>query len=300
MAVTDKGASVIARLKNKVKETGKPFHLYLQLFCQEEFLRKLSLSPYADNLILKGGLFIYELTHFQSRATIDVDFLLQYAPGDVEGIKEIVETIIHIDTGNDFIVLEAAGYEMITPERKYKGVSFQIIGHIKNTRTPFNVDIGVGDVISPSPEKRTIPGQLDGFIEPVITTYSLESTIAEKLDAMLQRLELTSRMKDFYDIYYLAHTFDFEGRRLKEAITKTLMNRDTLYSADSLDAIMDLVNDVDIQTRWNYFIRRLKLPELGFAEVLHGMDVFLRPVWITITGQTECSQHWSAEQYCWE
>jgi hypothetical protein len=64
MAITDKGASVIARLKNKAKETGKPFHLYLQLFCQEEFLRKLSLSPYIDNLILKGGLFIYELTHF--------------------------------------------------------------------------------------------------------------------------------------------------------------------------------------------------------------------------------------------
>jgi predicted nucleotidyltransferase component of viral defense system len=300
MAVTDTGASVIARLKNKAKETGKPFHLYLQLFCQEEFLRKLSLSPYTDNLILKGGLFIYELTHFQSRATIDVDFLLQHAPGDVERIKELIETIIHIDTGNDFIVLEAAGYEMITPERKYKGVSFQIIGHIKNTRTPFNVDIGIGDVISPSPEKRIIPGQLDGFTEPVITTYSLESTIAEKLDAMLQRLELTSRMKDFYDIYYLAHTFDFEGRRLREAIKKTLTNRDTRYGADSLDAIMNLVNDADIQTRWNYFIRRLKLPELVFAEIMRGMDVFLRPIWIAITGQTECPQHWSAETYRWE
>jgi hypothetical protein len=58
MAIEDKGASVLARLKNKAKATGKPFQLYLQLFCQEEFLRKLSMSPYADNLILKGGLFI--------------------------------------------------------------------------------------------------------------------------------------------------------------------------------------------------------------------------------------------------
>ena len=72
----DKGASVIAKLKNKAKQTGKPLQMHLQLFCQEEFLRKLSMSEYADNLVLKGGLFIYTLTNFESRATIDIDFLL--------------------------------------------------------------------------------------------------------------------------------------------------------------------------------------------------------------------------------
>ena len=73
----DMGASVIARLKNKAKETGKPFQLHLQLFCQEEFLRRLAASCYAENLVLKGGLFIYTLTNFESRATVDIDFLLQ-------------------------------------------------------------------------------------------------------------------------------------------------------------------------------------------------------------------------------
>lgn len=111
-----------------------------------------------------------------------------------------------------------SSFEEITPQRKYKGVSFQLIGKIKNTKTPFNVDFGIGDVIVPKAEKRVIPTQLDTFTPPEISTYSLESTIAEKFDAMLQRMELTSRMKDYYDLYFIAHTFDFDGRKLQEAI----------------------------------------------------------------------------------
>ena len=90
----DMGASVIARLKNKAKETGKPFQLHLQLFCQEEFLRRLAASRYAENLVLKGGLFIYTLTNFESRATVDIDFLLQQFPGRIEDIKRMVDEII--------------------------------------------------------------------------------------------------------------------------------------------------------------------------------------------------------------
>ena len=87
----DMGASVIARLKNKAKETGKPFQLHLQLFCQEEFLRRLAASRYAENLVLKGGLFIYTLTNFESRATVDIDFLFTKA----QGIAVIVSVNIH-------------------------------------------------------------------------------------------------------------------------------------------------------------------------------------------------------------
>lgn len=90
----DMGASVIARLKNKAKETGKPFQLHLQLFCQEEFLRRLAASRYAENLVLKGGLFIYTLTNFESRATVDIDFLLQQFPGRIEDIKRMAATIL--------------------------------------------------------------------------------------------------------------------------------------------------------------------------------------------------------------
>lgn len=57
--MADKAASVLAKLRNKAKASGISYQQCLQLFVQEEFLRKLSKSGYGDTLILKGGLFIY-------------------------------------------------------------------------------------------------------------------------------------------------------------------------------------------------------------------------------------------------
>lgn len=195
--MTDKAASVLAKLKNKAKISGISYQQCLQLFMQEEFLRKLSKSGYEDNLILKGGLFIYTLTNFESRATIDVDFLLRGFSNTIEDVKNMIGKIIETSTGNDFVSMTAKGFEEISPQRKYHGISTQIIGQIKNVRVPFNVDIGVGDIIVPKAEERKINTQLPDFEKPVIKTYSLESTIAEKFDAILQRFELTGRMKDF-------------------------------------------------------------------------------------------------------
>lgn len=296
----DMGASVIARLKNKAKETGKPFQLHLQLFCQEEFLRRLASSRFAENLVLKGGLFIYTLTNFESRATVDIDFLLRQFPGTIEDIKRMVDEIIAVDSGNDFITFSSRGFETISPQRKYTGVSFQLVGQIKNTRTPFDVDFGVGDVIVPSSQKRTIPVQLDGFDVPEILTYSLESTIAEKFDALLQRLELTSRMKDIYDIYYLSSMFDFDGRALQQAVFETLQNRGTSYEKDSFDRVIALSVNKDIQTRWRQYLRRLKMPELQLDDVMERVDCFLRPVWEAMIHEEELLLRWNCEIASWK
>ncbi len=110
----------------------------------------------------------------------------------------------------------------------------------KNVRVPFNIDIGVGDVIVPRAEERTISTQLPDFESPVILTYSLESTIAEKFDAILQRFELTSRMKDFYDIYYLSKTFNFDGAKLQTAIFETLQCRGTPTRKTVSNALLHL------------------------------------------------------------
>ena len=292
----DMGTSVLARLKNKAKETGRPFQLHLQLFCQEEFLRRLAASKYAQNLVLKGGLFIYTLTNFESRATVDVDFLLHQLPGTVEDVKKIVDEIIAVDCGNDFITFTSRGFEMISPQRKYKGVSFQLVGHIKNTRTPFDVDFGIGDVIVPTSQTRTIPVQLDGFDSPEVMTYSLESTIAEKFDALLQRMELTSRMKDIDDIYYLATMFDFDGRALQQAIFETLQNRGTDYDKNSFDRVIALAKDSNIQVRWRQYLRRMKMPELDLKEVMPVIDRFLRPVWEAIITEQEILTQWDSKK----
>ena len=92
--MADKAASVLTKLKNKAKESGRSYQLCLQLFCQEEFLRRLENSRYANNFVLKGGLFIYTLTEFESRVTMDIDFLLQRLPNTPQQLKTVIEEII--------------------------------------------------------------------------------------------------------------------------------------------------------------------------------------------------------------
>lgn len=119
--MADIAASVLAKLRNKAKASGISYQQCLQLFVQEEFLRKLSKSGCEDTLILKGGLFIYTLTNFESRATIDVDFLLRGYSNTIDDVKELICKIIDTPTGNDYIEMRAKGFEEISPQRKYHG-----------------------------------------------------------------------------------------------------------------------------------------------------------------------------------
>lgn len=297
--MADIAASVLAKLRNKAKASGISYQQCLQLFMQEEFLRKLSKSGYDDFLVLKGGLFIYTLTNFESRATIDVDFLLRGYSNSIDNVKNLIYKIIDTPTGNDYIEMTAKGFEEISAQRKYHGISTQIIGQIKNVRVPFNVDIGVGDVIVPKAEQRKINTQLSGFEEPVIKTYSIESTIAEKFDAILQRFELTGRMKDFYDIYYLSRTFDFEGAKLQSAIFETLQQRGTSYDRDSFKRIVALADDEDMQKRWRFFLKSIKDGMLAFFVVIAEIQTFLEPVFEAIVNEDEWQNIWESSVRKW-
>ena len=298
--MADIAASVLARLRNKAKAAGISYQQCLQLFMQEEFLRKLSKSGHEDTLILKGGLFIYTLTNFESRATVDVDFLLRSVSNSLEEVQALILKILAVPTGNDYIEMTAKGFEKISPQRKYHGISTQIVGRIKNVRVPFNVDIGVGDVIVPCAEERTIRTQLPDFESPVILTYSLESTIAEKFDAILQRFELTGRMKDFYDLYYMSRTFDFDGVKLQTAISRTLEWRGTPYEKDSFKRILTLAEDVDMQKRWKFFLKTIKDDTLEFSVVIEEIQTFLEPVFDAIVNEDEWQKQWCSIECNWK
>ena len=130
-------------------------------------------------------------------------------------------------------------------------------------------------------------------------TYSVESTIAEKLDAILQRFELTGRMKDFYDIYYLSQTFNFDGLKLQTAIAETLWNRGTDYSADSFHRITALVNDENMQVRWRHFLRTLHNPDIPFSQVMDGIAAFIEPVWDAFIKGNKFQKQWDASAMNW-
>ena len=276
--MADKAASVLARLKNKSIESGRSYQLCLQLFCQEEFLRRLEKSRYTENFVLKGGLFIYTLTEFDSRVTMDIDLLLQRLPNTPEELKPIIEEIIKADTGNDFIYYELKSVEPIAIAKKYAGISASLVALIKNTRTPIKIDFGVGDVIVPRKEKREIPTQLDDFDKPVINTYSLETTIAEKIDAILDLMEYSSRMKDYYDLYYLLTHFEFEKNTLAEAMKKTFENRNHHFTMEQFEQVMSFGADEAMKKKWQAFIKKTKLEFIEYSVVVETINAELNDV----------------------
>lgn len=298
--MADIAASVLARLKNKANESGRSYQLCLQLFCQEEFLRRLEKSEYAENLVLKGGLFIYSLTDFDSRVTVDVDFLLRKMPNTPEQLKIVLEEIIATPTGNDFITFEIKDVAPIAIAKKYAGIGASVVARIKNTRTPFSIDFGVGDVIVPKQEKRKIPTQLFDFDAPMVNTYSLETTIAEKIDAILSLMEFSSRMKDYYDIYYLANKFDFDGATLTKALQKTFENRGHSFTVEQFEQVLTFGSDDAMQKKWKAFIRKIDTQTDDYSTVLKTINVFLTEPFIAAVENREFEEKWTAADGRWK
>lgn len=295
----DMASSVLARLKNKAKESGRSYQLCLQLFCQEEFLRRLEKSRYVDNFVLKGGLFLYSLTEFDSRVTVDVDFLLRKIPNTPEQLRRVVSEIIEAETGNGFVTFEIKDVAPIAVAKKYAGISVTLNAKIKNTRTPFSIDFGVGDVIVPKQEKRRIPTQLADFDAPFINTYSIETTVAEKIDAILLLMEFSSRMKDYYDIYYLSHKFDFEGKVLCEALSKTFANREHNFTIEQFEQIMTFDSNDGMQKKWKAFTKKIDVKMDGFSKILQSINDFLWKPYIAVIDGNTFEKRWDMNTGSW-
>lgn len=244
--------------------------------------------------MLKGGLFIYSITDFDSRVTVDVDFLLRQIPNTPEQLKDILEEIIAVQTGSDFVTFEVKNVEPIAVAKKYAGIGASMVARIKNTRTPFGIDFGVGDVIVPKQEKRRIPTQLEDFAAPTVNTYSIETTVAEKIDAILCLMEFSSRMKDYYDIYYLANKFDFDGKVLTEALRKTFVNREHNFTVEQFEQVMSFDNDESMQKKWKAFVRKIDTKTDDYSTVLKTMKAFLTKPFTAAVGRKEFTEKWSA------
>lgn len=187
----------------------------------------------------------------------------------------------------------------IAVAKKYAGIGVSLVARIKNTKTPFSIDFGVGDVIVPKQEKRKIPTQLDDFAAPIVNTYSLETTIAEKIDAILSLMEFSTRMKDYYDIYYLANKFDFDGATLTEALRKTFENRGHTFTTDQFEQVVVFDSDDAMQKKWKAFCRKINTKTDNYGTVLKTIKDFLsKPFTVVVVGK-EFNDKWSATNGEW-
>jgi len=293
--IKNTAASVHRRLLNKAKDTTRPFNEIMQHFAIERFIYRLSKSPHADRFLLKGALMFLAWTGPESRPTMDIDFLGKL-DNSLEVIAAVVKDACKMEVEPDGMVFhsETVTAAKITEGADYDGVRCRVRGSLAKVRISLQIDIGFGDVIVPGPCKVAYPALLD-FPPPELNGYTKESTIAEKFQAMVKLGVLNSRMKDFYDIWFLSRMFDFRGETLAEAIEKTFENRNTPITVNPTVFDLFFTKDKDKKVQWLGFIKKAKLTDApeSFEDVAAAIKVFLEPIAASIVERQTFHAIWT-------
>jgi predicted nucleotidyltransferase component of viral defense system len=292
--------SVKTKLKKLADESGKDFNYLLMHYLIERLLYRLSVSPYADNFILKGGLLLYTVLEHKARATRDIDFLARKIKNVPEELVRIFTKIVSLSS-DDAVVFDAGSIsvERIKEDAEYEGIRIKLTGFLDRSRHVLQFDIGFGDVVVPHPVPMSYPSLLD-MEAPRLKAYTLESVIAEKFQAIIYLAEANSRMKDFYDIYELCASRDFDGPTLYTAIAKTFEHRKT-YIPEMPSVFSERFSALpDKQTQWKAFQRRIGVAEgLEFLEVITTIKGFLFPVYSALYNKSEFSGRWNGKARTW-
>lgn len=271
------GASVRARLLALSREKGQPLDLLLTRYALERLLYRLSVSPHRDRFVLKGAMLITTWFDDPHRATRDVDLLGYGDPSPdpmLVTFREIAS--IALDDGLTFDT-EALRVDLIRDELEYGGLRLRTTAAIAGARIGVVIDIGFGDAVEPGIEEIDLPILLD-LPAPHLRVYARETVIAEKFQAMVAFGRANSRMKDFYDVWILAKSYDFNDDRLARAIAATFDRRGTPLPDAVPDALTaEFARDEAKRRQWSAFSAELAFATGPFEAVIDDLATFLMP-----------------------
>ncbi len=237
----------------------------LQNYMFERILERLSISRYKNNFILKGGLLLSSIMGIDTRTTMDMDTCIKGMNLMDEQLYEVLNEILNIDV-NDGVKFEIKNSKPIREDDDYGGLKYKLLAKFDNLRVNLSIDIATGDLITP----REIEYDYKMMFEDrslKIMTYNIESIIAEKFQTVISRGILNSRMKDYYDLYYLITYEKYSKDNLKEAIIKTFKKRNT--DINSIDKIIEEIKQSEFTkelwieyTKKHQYVKSLKFEEI--------------------------------------
>ncbi len=288
--------SVRNKLMNISNESKRDYNAILRYYFQERFLYRISISSYSSSLVLKGAFLLMTKDISKFRPTKDIDFLGISLSNKIEECAEIVKEIasINVEDGVQFLTANITA-KKIKEDSDNEGIRVHIPYKMDTIKGYFSIDIGFGDTIINGPYEIEFPVLLD-FPSPKILVYSLESAVAEKFEAIVKLNFVTSRMKDFYDLLFIARINSFNRDVLLEAIQKTFENRGT--NIEDMNIIFDkfFKNDIQKQTQWKSFLQLNKLNEnINFSEIVSKIQSFIQPVF-----NSKTKDNWNPEKWEWE
>lgn len=272
------GASVRAKLLDIARQRDQAFDVVLTMFVLERLLFRLSDSRFSDRFVLKGAMLLATWLPDFHRVTRDLD-LLGYGSSVPEEVAEIFCEVagIKCPDGVEFDV-EGIRVEQIREEQDYGGLRLRTTATLSDARIPVIVDIGFGDAVVPGLRDIEYPALLD-FPAPKIRAYAPETVVAEKFQAMVVLGRVNSRMKDFYDVWMLSRTFDFNRDSLAQAIASTFRRRGTEIPVQLPDALTQNFGlEPTKVNQWRSFTENLAVTTPDLATVVKDLAGFLMPV----------------------
>jgi predicted nucleotidyltransferase component of viral defense system len=254
--VKDIAASIRQRLQN-MGGLHRDFQYVLIRYASERLLYRLSRSSYRDRFVLKGAMLFVVWSGVRARPTRDID-LLEFGSPDRERLRRVFREVSTLECPEDGLSFDPDSVEAteIRQADQYGGIRVTAIARLGRSRITVQVDVGFGDAIVPPSVEAEYPVLLD-LPAPTLRIYPKEAVVAEKFHAMVDLDLLNSRMKDFYDLAFLAKEHAFEGARLAEALKATFGRRNTPLPTSVPPALgEEFIQDPAKRVQWNSFIRR--------------------------------------------
>lgn len=273
------GASVRARLLQRSRDERADFQILLTRYALERLLYRLSRSEHRNRFILKGAMLFVTWVDAPFRPTRDLD-LLGYGENSPEAIRNAFRAICSQQVDDDGVVFDVEGVESapIREDIEYGGVRVRTHATIDGARIPIQVDVGFGDAITPGPIEIEYPALLDA--QPaLVRAYPVETVIAEKFHVLATRGIANSRLKDYYDLWLIAETFDLERAPLAKAIRQTFKRRETELPADNPTGLSQAYADT-WGSQWRAFLTRehMTAAPQQLAAVITDLQGFLLPL----------------------
>ncbi|MFR8837370.1 MULTISPECIES: nucleotidyl transferase AbiEii/AbiGii toxin family protein [Bacteroides] len=276
------GKSIRARLLNIAKQENIFFQTILTRYFQERLLYRMSQTHYKNNFYLKGGALMYAYERFSARPTLDIDFLGADISNDREKIVNVFKEICAVPCDEDGVCFDLTriSAQNITEFKDYHGVRLSISVTMDTIAQVMTMDIGFGDVVTPGAIPLDYPILLKHLPTANILAYSIETVIAEKMHAVVDLVDQSSRMKDYYDLYQILSASQYDAEVLKKAIKRTFENRHTEYMSDTMFFRAEFPDNIEMQTRWKAFIRKItSKSELSFSDMVRYLQIALKPYW---------------------
>lgn len=269
---------VKGRINNIAKKNKADARTLMRIYMMERFLDRIANSQYKDNFIIKGGMLVTSMVGIALRSTMDIDTSIKNQNLSEEDALKIIDEIKDIDLG-DGVLFKIKRVSKIMDEMEYPGIRFTMNAELGKIVTPMKIDISTGDIITPSAIEYSYKLLLDKQ-SINLWSYNLETILAEKLQTVLARGLLNTRMRDFYDIQILLSIYDqnIDNAILTKAFSETCKKRNTENLKEEAPKIISSIShDSQLHQLWKSYKEKYSYAkDISFADVIKSTDFLLR------------------------